>query len=119
MSDFKNIYGVSSSLNGACMCVVSPSIQATLLKFVELIETMKTSIEQYFPTVNMSLSLRGNMNLSLKVPGFIMVRLLWKDKYPGLPMDKNNYFYRSTIRDYYFQLGRHTEWDADPLSKIT
>jgi hypothetical protein len=93
-------------------------IQASLQNMLILINTLKVSIQKYLPALDVALSLRGSIATPLKVPAIIMVRLLWKDRYPGAKADRFNYFYRSAIRDIYYELGRGYEWANDPLSLI-
>jgi hypothetical protein len=118
MTSLKNIYGASSSSADSCVCVISPSIQQTLLKFADLVNALKLSIEKYLPAIDVNIPIHGSMTVGLSVPPFILVRLLWRDKYPGPIANYNPYFYRTTIRDFYFQLNRSEYWDQDPLSKI-
>jgi hypothetical protein len=118
MAELKNIYGISSKAANSCRCIISPTIQASLLKFAELISVIKDSIEKYFPDITIGMPIKGAVSTKLRVPPIIMVRILWKQYYPSYVQDKNNYFYRSTIRDFYFQLNRSADWEKDPLSLI-
>jgi hypothetical protein len=118
MTSLKNIYGVSPSSADGCNCVISPSIHQTLLKFADLVNAIKQSVEKYLPAVDASLSLEGRMTVGMSVPPIIMVRLLWREKYPGPIANYVPYFYRTTIREFYYQLNLATLWEQDPLSKI-
>jgi hypothetical protein len=120
----KSIYGACNTvvdcieLTKDCTVTLDPTIESTLLKFAELIRIMSTSIEKYLPAVSIRAPLRGNVATPLYVPAIIMVRLLWKDRYPGAKANKDEYFYRSAIRDIYFEINRASEWNNDPLSKL-
>lgn len=95
-----------------------PALEITLKNMLVLVSSLKVSVEKYLPALNIGVSLRGAIATPLKVPAFIMVRVLWNDKYPRIKGDKDNFFYRSTIRDFYFAIGRGDEWSKDPLSLI-
>lgn len=113
------IYGNSTKPDTTvCFCFDIPALAATLTNMVRLINTLKESVEKYLPALSIGVSLRGTIATPLKVPAFIMVRILWNDKYPSIKPNKDNYFYRSTIKDFYFALGRGGEWSNDPLSLI-
>ena len=130
------IYGASTNPDpSGCSCVITlitetgtgtgtgtgsdPSLlRASLENMLVLINTLKVSIQKYLPAVDIGVSLRGNIATPLSVPTFIMVRLLFSERYPKSKMDKTISFYRSTIRDLYFELGRGAEWTKDPLSLI-
>lgn len=113
------IYGPSSTPDTTvCMCMDMPALEITLKNMLALVRSLKVSVEKYLPAVDIAMSIRGAIATPLKVPPFIMVRMLWDKKYPGIKGDKNNFFYRSTIRDFYFAIGRGGEWSKDPLSLI-
>jgi len=80
---------------------------------------LRDSVEKFMPTLHANMSVTGKFRVVARIPAFYYVRLLWNQNYPNLPMTKDSYFYRSTIRDYYFQLGKSEDWLMDPLSWIT
>ena len=95
-----------------------PALEITLKNMLALVRSLKLSVEKYLPAIDIAMSIRGAIATPLKVPPFIMVRVLWNDKYPRIKGNKDNFFYRSTIRDFYFAIGRGDEWSKDPLSLI-
>lgn len=112
------IYGDRTKTNHECICNVTPTVQMTLQNFLVLINTLKVSIEKYLPAVTVNMSLRGNIDTQVSVCPFIMTRLLCADRFPRVTRYKDNFMYRSIIKDFYYKLGCSNEWNNDPLSLI-
>ena len=112
------IYGDRTKSSTGCACTISPTIQTSLQNFITLVNTLKLSIERYMPASVVNIPLHGNVSSKLFVPPIIMTRLLVGDNFPQIPRDKNNFSYRSLIKDYYYKLGSPSEWANDPLSLI-
>jgi len=111
----KPIYGISNTTaNGVdCSCTVDPSIESSLALLLTLLTKMRTNIEQYFPVADVNLALVGKMNLRMKVPPVIMVRLIWRDRNPGVPQNRNDPFYLNALRDIYLEM--LLDPNTDPL----
>ena len=114
----KPIYGSKSATNDSCLCTVNPPISTGLHNLLVLINTLKVSIRKYLPAIELNVPIRGTVTSKMFVPPIIMVRLLWVDRNPGAKQNRDNYFYRQSIRDLYYQLGRSEAWTQDPLSLI-
>ena len=114
----KPVYGIKSSINNSCICIVNPPISTGLQNLLVLINTLKVSIQKYLPAVELNVPIRGSITSIMKVPPIFMVRLLWVDRNPGAKQNRDNYFYRQSIKDLYFEIGRGEAWTQDPLSLL-
>lgn len=114
----KPIYGTKSSNNSSCICIVNPPVSTGLQNLLVLINTLKVSIQKYLPAIELNVPIHGSITSIMKVPPIIMVRLLWVNRNPGAKQNRDNYFYRQSIRDLYYELGRGEAWGQDPLSLL-
>lgn len=113
----KPIYGISQKVAPGgepdCSCTVDPSIESSLGLLLTLLTKMRANIEKYFPVAEVNLGLTGRMNLTMKVPPVMMVRLIWRDRNPTAKQDRYDPFYLNALRDIYLEY----MWDpmTDPL----
>lgn len=120
----QSVYGGASSgmsvnqLIGGCkVCLPNVPFITSLTDFVSLLETLRTSIEMYFPTTHIITSSTGDMKLTATINFRVFARLMWIQKYKPVygSFDMSDIVHINLLKDIFISLGY--DWKLDALLK--
>ena len=85
-----------------------------LQQFLDIVESVKTVIQEFFPAVNLTSTAITKIKSLAFLNDYTYVRFMWISRHPGMIFDDNNLSLRYEIKDIYLEFGL-TSWNVDPL----
>jgi hypothetical protein len=114
----KSIYGFGRSNGvsdgaGPCVCVPEPPPEIGLQLLSSTLLFFKNAIEKFFPRMNINAPFTAPMSVRGKLPAYIVVRLLWGKRYPGVKFNTQSQIHLMQIKDLYLEV--RADWSKDVL----
>lgn len=98
-------------------CLPHVPFIASLTDFASFLETLRSSIDLYFPALKISAPITGNMGLTASVRPSVFTRLMWVQKYKTVygKFDITSILHINLLKDIYVSIGY--DWTTDPMLK--
>jgi hypothetical protein len=108
---------VNQLIGGCKVCLPNVPFITSLTDFVTLLETLRTSIDMYFPAMHIMTPLTGDMKIGATVNIRIYARLMWIQKYKPVygSFDMTDIVHINLLKDIFISLGY--DWTMDALLK--
>jgi hypothetical protein len=115
----RSIYGSSQKSSRTCACSATVAPVVGLETVLSIVSTLEYLVREFFKPIGVTVPLQSFINVSTYISVSVGIRLIWKNRNPGVYFDRTDNIHRLQIKTIYLEMNREADWKKDVLYSLT